>query len=412
MNKSNPSAETADVTILGGGLAGMVAAIRLGQIGKRVILIDHSLPNAASKLGGFAKFSGAKFSYPPAGMGLSPVAGGDVALGEAIESVLEILGISYNQPSESSDRRLQPLDDHVNLRSYKSIVLTPVQIDELVERLTNRILQTCSVIKGRISTLAAQDGCWKIGVVPRAEGTIQVLSSRTVIYAAGRLTSDLLRSAGATTRAGKGLDVGIRAEFRAKEGLAALRAIGPDAKIIEGACRTFCLNNPGEIYYYEYNGVPIPGGVVAAPNVPSANVGILYRTSEKDDLLDQIWSVYASERESVEAFSNTVRSGTPRFRGTVVERLLGGKAVSALEEFCVSLSNAGLVDWQSPHQLHVPLVDWFWDVFCHGTSHKTSLDGVYAVGDSAGHARGLLQAAVSGWLAAEEYLNDHSDKSF
>jgi hypothetical protein len=409
MNECIPNKETAEVTILGGGLAGMLAAIRLGDVGKRVILIDHSLPNAASKLGGFAKFSGAKFSYPPAGMGLLPLAGSDVALENVIEEVLDVLGISHYQRSASSDVEVDPLAINENLRSYKSIVLTPTQIDDLVERLTNRVLKNSTVIKGRLDTLTKFEGGWKVGLMPDDSENMFVISSKIVIYAAGRLASDVLRSAGATTRPGKGLDVGIRAEFLDKHGLTSLRAIGPDAKIIAGACRTFCLNSPGEIYYYEYNGVQIPGGVVACPEVPTANVGILYRTSEKEKLLDKIWTVYAGEPNSIRAFSKVVRTGMPEFRGTVVERLLGTQAARELEEFCISLSDARLVDWEFPHQLHVPLVDWFWDVFCQGTSHKTSLDGVYAVGDSAGHARGLLQAAVSGWLAAEEYLHDYFD---
>lgn len=52
----------------------------------------------------------------------------------------------------------------------------------------------------------------------------------------------------------------------------------------------------------------------------------------------------------------------------------------------------------------MPLLDWHWHTFATPSSHLTSLPGVYALGDSSGHARGLLQASVSGWLAAEEYL--------
>jgi hypothetical protein len=83
----------------------------------------------------------------------------------------------------------------------------------------------------------------------------------------------------------------------------------------------------------------------------------------------------------------------------------GAEVADSLQSFCEALADARLVDWSVSHLVHWPLLDWHWNVFGTVGTAQTSSTGLYVAGDSAGHARGLLQAAVSGWLAAQEILD-------
>jgi hypothetical protein len=89
----------------------------------------------------------------------------------------------------------------------------------------------------------------------------------------------------------------------------------------------------------------------------------------------------------------------------LISSIYGEEILSELCEFASVLGKSGMLDWTLSHKIHLPLIDWHWDVFCGENSHRTNLEGVFALGDSSGHARGLMQAGLSGWIAAEEYIN-------
>lgn len=403
LNSSNAT----DVIILGGGLAGLLAAVRLLRSGKKVILVDSSLPEAKSALGGFAKFSGAKFSLPPAGMGLADLVGSTELLHQKIDEVIEVLGIGHLDRHFSLDRSAKEeiqLGLDTELRSYSSIVLTPAQVDELIARLTMLISQDCQIIRGNATQLSSRASNWVVTIHEQTTERTLHATANSVFYAAGRLESDLLLNAGANQYPGKGIDIGFRVEFMQRESVKSLRDLGPDAKIMHGNCRTFCLNSPGEIYYYKYGEINIPGGIVADEHVNTANVGILARIKDKERGSQQIIKNFSKIKDSLNL---ELRRGVPDlFSVQCLSDLMGGEVTEELQDFVNILGNLKLIDWSLPFRIHFPLVDWYWGTYCRAKSHKTSLSGIYAVGDSAGHARGLLQAALSGWLAAEEYLYD------
>lgn len=390
-----------DVAVVGGGLAGLAAASRLAELGVRCLLVDRGLPQATGQLGGFAKFSGAKFSLPPAGMGLLPVAGSRSRLLATIYRVLDFLGLEDRQ-GQSSDDLLQDdpeaTQEGLRLRSYRSIVVQPSRMDALIEHVTRQL-------DGRVALCKA--GCR--GFAPHADGWLLDLENgvqarcAAVFCAGGRSGANLLAAAGASAVAGKGVDLGVRVEFPNKKGLAGLRALGPDAKLLVGSCRTFCLNVPGQVYRYQFEHLLLPGGVIAEPQHPAGNVGLLRRVADKEgsirailrasDRLDP--STYCDPPVVTGARLGAARDATVRFYGEAI--------ASELQAFAEHLGSLDLVDWDMPHKVHLPLLDWHWPVYARPGSFATDLPGVYALGDSSGHARGLLQAAVSGWLAAEEY---------
>lgn len=396
-----------EVVIVGGGLAGILAALRLSKANVRCILLDDCIPAANGRLGGFAAFSGAKFSLPPAGMGLVPLVGSAEMLGAKISEVIECLGIGASHSVASFEEGISGqfgLDRSTTLRRYHSILLTPNEMSDLLEVLTKRIEKECSLIRGTCHSFSKSGGGWQVIAHTGNQSEAIHIASGTVFFAGGRL-SELLINAGATPSPGKGLDIGVRIEALNMSALSGLRALGPDAKIIRGNCRTFCLNVPGLIYHYPFKNLSIPGGIVADTSVSRGNVGLLVRVSEKYERLQQM--LKATEKRSKQFMNDDaiIMSSAPFGQmEEKVSKVIGVDVVQQLQDFCKTLGDLDLIDWSLPYKIHLPLLDWHWQTFARAASHKTSLEGVYVLGDSSGHARGLLQAAVGGWIAAEEYL--------
>jgi hypothetical protein len=399
---------TVDVAVIGGGLAGILAAIRLVRSGKEVAIIDKSLMESHGSLGGFASFSGAKFSLPPAGLGLLPVVGDLKTLNEKIHQVLQVLELD-DQPrlasGEHSSADEIPIGEGTLLRKYESLLLSPEEIADLVARLAGKVKEKCIVVRGLACSLRPVGQDWEVGVQSLTSTRYQDVRAGAVFFAGGRLASNLLLSAGAVPSSGKGLDVGIRFEFLHRAGVEGLRALGADAKIIGGSCRTFCLNSPGTIYRYPFGNISIPGGVVANESESKANFGVLFRMGDKQKNLTKIVEAAKSRWSMVLASGDELRTGVPFGPlASLLSELWGSDITEQIEGFCRSLGGLDLVDWSSPYLVHSPLIDWHWDTFSRPASHTTSLQNVYALGDASGHARGLLQASLSGWIAAEEYL--------
>lgn len=397
-----------EVVIIGGGLAGIFAAIRLSKANIRCILLDDCIPEAKGVLGGFAAFSGAKFSLPPAGMGLASLVGSKERLNEKIAEVIEYLEMGQRCPVTSFDENIldsTELGKSVTLRRYHSILLTPTEIRRLLEKLTRKIEKECLLIRSSCQSLSRKTTQWQVIAYSDKQSDEFYISSNAVFFAGGRLSSEMLINAGAIPTTGKGLDIGIRIEAMNVTALSGLRRLGPDAKIIQGNCRTFCLNVPGLIHYYPFKNISIPGGIVADDSINRSNVGLLVRINEKNHMLQQIINNIEEKSELLEKISYMTMSSPPF--GQIKEnisKVLGSSVTEQLQDFCQMLGKHDLIDWSLPYKIHLPLIDWHWQTFAKPNTHETSLEGVYVMGDSSGHARGLLQAAVSGWIAAEEYM--------
>lgn len=394
------SASQCDYLVIGGGLGGLTAAYVLATAGLDVVLIDRSLPEGGRSLGGFTRFSGAKFSLLPAGKGLAPVAGGVENLSEAIRAVLDFCGLG-NRVAVGSQNTLedQPLGAHANIRSYQSIILTPSEVGDLVERVSSRVRPLVRVVDAIVDDLELNALHWVASANGRA-----IAKARVAIFCGGRMGGTLLRRAGATPQEGKGIDLGVRVEFLERDGARQLRENGPDAKILIGPTRTFCLNYPGTVFRYGFRDITIPGGIVAGPTVPGANFGILTRVVGKDESLVRILR-YLRDIPRADYEAVRVVKGPPfQDKMDMLKSAYGSEAAGQLREFGTALGELGLVDWAMEHRIHFPLLDWHWDTFAVGHTHCTDRPNLFVAGDAAGHARGLLQAGVSGWLAAREVL--------
>ena len=390
-----------DFIVIGGGLSGLTAAHILSNWGADVILLDERLPDGKG-LGGFTGFSGAKFSLLPAGQGLIPAAGSLERLREAIDHVLGLLDIRSRVESGAGDTSAdEPLLGSGAIRRYRSIVLTPLEIERTIEVISKIVKESVQVIATKVTKLRTDGRDW---VAFGRNG--ELARARSVLFAAGRTGGSLLRDAGATSQEGKGVDLGVRIEFLDRRALKTLREQGPDAKILMGRTRTFCLNYPGTVYRYPFRDISIPGGIVGHRGQRCANVGILTRVTPKQATIENVLH-RLSTLERVEYEGASAVRGLPfQDKLPAIQFVYGETVANELITFAKMLGESEFVDWNKPYKVHFPLLDWHWDTFGVGSTHRADRPGLYVAGDAAGHARGLLQAGVSGWLAAHEMLSD------
>ncbi|MER8722335.1 FAD-binding protein [Mesorhizobium sp. M0999] len=394
------SSKTADHIVLGGGLGGLACAYALAELGSKVVLIDRSLPEAKGALGGFTRFSGAKFSLLPAGQGLMPVAGGLGNLRKTIDEVLNFCGLGGRQTIGSEDVfEDKPIAPGTNIRTYESIVLTPYEIEAAVQLISDRVRNRVHVVDAGVNDLRRISSQW---VALGSDG--EIARAPVAIFAGGRTGGSLLKRAGAIPQEGKGVDLGIRVEFLDRRAISSLRAKGPDAKILAGKTRTFCLNCPGTVFRYSFRDISIPGGIVADQSEPSGNFGILARVRGKDETVENVLNYLRSVPKDAYEAAAVVRGPPFQNKMSMLQSAYGSDVAGQLQSFGETMGTVGLVDWNSEHRIHFPLLDWHWDTFGVGHSHRTTEPNLFVAGDSAGHARGLLQAGVSGWLAANEAL--------
>ena len=173
-----------DVAVIGGGLSGLCAALRLGQSRVRTVLLDSTVNSTDRALGGFARFSGAKFSLPPAGLGLLPIVGSSERLFEIVDQVISLLSIDYKQPTNSTDLRINlkdiELSKGVFLRNYDSIVLTPSEINQVIDNLEKKVRTHSHVINAKCTSLTRNATQWHIKYLAR--DNIEELVSKVVFF--------------------------------------------------------------------------------------------------------------------------------------------------------------------------------------------------------------------------------------
>ncbi len=390
-----------DIVILGGGLAGLSAAITAEKMGASSVLIDAGVQESGGALGGFAPFSGAKFSLFPAGTGIVPIVGSNDALVERYRSTCATFAALGFPQFEVSDSLLSGEESHLDndlaYRRYHSILLTPNEMRALLNALAGRLCTT-SIVRAAA-----------IGLDISSRGPVEVFLANDVrvvgehlVMAAGRLGAQLLLAAGVPQTPGKGIDIGVRLAFRSREPLAELRRLGPDAKFMSDGVRTFCLNSPGKIFHYPALGFQLPGGIVADSDSLESNVGILCRLTHREAVLARFRGLaLPTDTQALQQEASGIDLGwSASARG-----FLGDAVVRQLDVFVHKLSSSGMVQLPPHYIVHYPLLDWYWPVFSQPGRLATGIPNVTAAGDVSGHARGLMQAVVMGALAVEEALH-------
>lgn len=149
----------------------------------------------------------------------------------------------------------------------------------------------------------------------------------------------------------------------------------------------------------------IAGGFAADNACTTANVGLLVRTTGKRERLLKIaQSIRNLQGSGLFRSTYEVAGDGLGIASPTVNEILGGDIAAAIDAFKVQLAKLGLARWKDAHRIHLPLLDWHWPTFGREERFESEIEGLFIIGDAAGNARGLLQAATSGWLAAAEYL--------
>lgn len=406
IEKNHKNIIETSVAIIGGGLAGIMVANRLSKERVPIVIIDQSPSNGDSLLGGFARFSGAKFSPLPAGMGLFDLVGDEIKYFGFVQELSDILGLNHKDNLLMLSKKNVTdisLAKGVRFRKYDPKVFTLQEMNNILNKITqfpNSVIH----LNGNCTELVFNGTCWDT-FVSNSNGEMDyIIRSHTIFFAGGRIGSTLLKKIGLKPTAYKGIDLGVRIEVPNRSTFSLIQELSQDAKLLYKNCRTFCLNCPGKMYRYAFNDIMIAGGIVADESCPTANIGLLYRTDDKEknisNIIDAINTlghkkIYKPHSICGSSFQDVIN---------ILKILYGGEVASELNEFKIILEDLNLIDWSSSHIVHIPLLDWYWPVFGTKNGFQTEFPQLFVVGDAAGHARGLFQAALSGWLGAEEYL--------
>ena len=142
-------------------------------------------------MGGLINFSGAKFSLLPAGSGLIKIVGTTDKLQERINKVILKLGLDRFEKAESKD--INHKSENITHRSYTSYVLTPDEMNELINELTQKLLKKCTIIRKKVLAINNKNTNISINLSDGSE-----LTCRKLIYAAGRKGDSILSNIGMT----------------------------------------------------------------------------------------------------------------------------------------------------------------------------------------------------------------------
>ncbi len=394
-----------DAVVVGGGPAGLMTAYRLLDERPQlsVAIVDEQLADG-KPAGGLAVIAGTKLSLPPAGMGLLPVAGSEENFRRVVLSVLSAFRAVDSVPGEWHNEQLgsdEELTTELRIRKYDCVMLDPDQMMRAVGSILQFLRDKhTTFVPAQCSAIRPAGEKWAVSIL--LNGREETLTSDSVFFAAGRSAAAAVMPPDLPRRSLKGIDVGMRFAFDDIASFVGLSRLGEDAKVLWKRCRVFCVNAPGRIERYGFRRFTIPGGIYHSGEAPYGNFGILCRVGGKSEVILRVERVVEEKGLSwierpLNSFDQVEEMGVA---------LYGEDVATELVAFSREIERAGLADFGLGWSAHFPLMDWHWDTYCEWNTVRTAAKFLYVVGDAAGHARGILQAAMSGWLGADSFFQD------
>lgn len=404
------------------------------------------LCHAVHGVAGAGAYSDGKVSFWPAGTGLLHLAGSLAAVHDLDARLrhyyepLRRIGSTATSCAEAVElaRTLGVTD--LELKGYDVIHAGSEAIQEFYQE-KQRSLQESGVTihaQSRVTDVSASEGGgYRISWERRGEALVAfapVLSLGTG-KASGRWLRQILDCLGVERQLTE-IEHGIRLEMPHTV-TARLAACHRDAKIkiaVEDGSevRTFCLCQRGFVLGAYYDDMTtVSGYSLRDRRSENTNLALLNRIALPpgvDPYLDFLPSIQVQNRRaqggvmvqrlgdfvaSVETTAedlgkNPVRPTLPSAISGRVELHLDARirpnlvnAIWRIDQVCPGFA--------SPHNLvYGPVLEKCWDKVTL-TSMRTTAPGLYVVGDAAGHARGLVQAAATGLLAARSIAEEWSE---
>lgn len=453
-----------DAIIVGAGPAGIFAALELADSGIRVLLLEkgRDLEERICPIAGRAEkcvscrpcsmvsgFGGAG-AYSDGKLTLTPEVGGllsTVLDGETLQELIEYVDsiyVRFGAPDRvfGVGSEVEPL---VNRAMLAGLRLVPVRLRHLGCEYCRRVLEAmrahlCSRIdiRSRANVTGIECDGRRVTGVRMASG--ETHQCRFVICAPGREGADwltgLARDHGLSVESNP-VDVGVRVEVPAPVTEELCRVLY-EAKLeyysstFDDRVRTFCMCPNGDVVMEATGGddpvVTVNGVGYAERVTPNTNFAVLVSTSFTEPFHEPIaYGKYLARlanllsggvlvqrlgdllegRRTTEArlgrslVRPSLAAATPgdlsfvlpyRYLTDIVEML------KALDRFAPGIA--------SPHTLLYGVEVKFYSVRLELTpSLETGIENLFAVGDGAGVSRGLVQASVSGVVAAREVLH-------
>ncbi len=449
-----------DAVVVGAGAAGIFAARELGLGGARVLLLEmgEGLPDRRcpqrevgsgcrrcvhcrllSGWGGAGAYSDGKLS-------LSPRVGGFLAEVLPDAELAPLIGYvdgvyrDHGAPEKvhGADRAVSRSLGRRASAAGLVLVDNPVRhmgtdvCREVLGRLYREVARKAEVRFGARCEAVEVEGGRAVGV--RVGG--ERVPAEAVVLAPGRLGAPWLREVaaglGVPTRPNP-VDIGVRVECPAP---VLEEVTGPlyEAKLYYTAptfgdeVRTFCMNPRGEVVHEVYDDcLTVNGHAYADARSAATNFALLVKTSFTHPFDDPI-----AYGKSIARLANLLSGGVlvQRFvdlragRRSTPERIAEAAVAPTLHD-----AAPGDVAFALPHRHVVGLVEALdaLDRFCPGLSGpdtllyatevkfysnrlaldaslQTPVGGLYGAGDGVGVSRGLMQASVSGVVAARSIL--------
>lgn len=441
--------------IVGAGPAGIFAALTLAQAGFGPVLVveqGRSIHNRQrtrkedilTGWGGAGAFSDGKLT-------LSSEVGGflcDLLPEDDLNAVLakaDATWLDYGAPRELHAGTAEDISD-MKLKARLAgmdFIPSPVRhigsdnTPKLLARIQDHLAAKCDIkAEIRAEALLAEGG--RITGVRLADGT--EVAAPYIICAPGRVGNDWMRDQaghlGLKLRPNP-VDIGVRVECPAAIATS-LTDLFYESKLVyytptfDDKVRTFCMNPYGEVVM-ETAGplITVNGHSYAQTKTDNTNFALLVSATFTDPFDDPItygrsiaglanllgggvivqrWGdLIAGRRSTPDRLARcltrpTLKSATPGDLSYVLPfRLLQDlvEMIEAMDQICPGLADRHTLLYGIEVKFYSSRVELSPEL-------KTSLPGLYVIGDGAGITRGLLQASASGIIAAESILADRS----
>lgn len=439
-----------DVIIVGSGPAGIFSALELIENNKeiKVLILEKGKDIEARKSptdilsgwGGAGAFSDGKLN-------LSSEVGGfltrylDADTLQALITYVDETYVRYGAPQELHGSDTAAIKSLEGLASQNDLVLIPSKIRHigtdrclgLLKKMKNKLNSSVDILfDSEAETLLTDGG--RINGILLKNG--EEVNSDFVILAPGREGSRWLETAAKTvnlTLLQNPVDIGVRVEIPAQV-FEHLTSVTYEPKLIfyskkfDDKVRTFCVNPYGEVVKEHLKGIwTVNGHSFAHKKTNNTNFALLVSTVFTEPFNDPIsYGSYIARLANLIGHGVIVqrlgdlqagkRSTHERIAKGIVQPTLKDATPGDLSfalpyrHLCDIMEMLEALDRIAPginsrHTLLYGLEVKFYSMQLKLTNNlETEVENLFAIGDGAGVSRGLVQASVSGVIAAREIL--------